>query len=155
MFYCTSDHIEDIMCTDLMSPFWLQMLQYIYERVYSFCFKITLQSVTFLILFKVSCLRQTNLQDSNLLTIHVDICSQKGLIKSVEHKLFTLVQHGWSFNCSKQSNCSRQMLHEKSRFYSKKNHIFSNFRGGARRVQSPPPLNPPLELVSNQFRTSF
>ena len=83
-------------------------MQYIYERVYSFFFKITLQSVTFFRLFKVSCLRQTNLQDSNILTIHVDFCSQKGLIKSVEYKLFPLVQHGWSLNCSKQSNCSRQ-----------------------------------------------
>ena len=26
---------------------------------------------------------------------------------------------------------------EKSRFYAKKNHIFSNFRGGARRVRTP------------------
>ena len=86
------------------------LMQYIYERVYSFFFKIALQSVTFFILFKVSCLRQTHLQDSNLLTIHVDFCSQKGLIKSVEHKLFPLVQHGWSLNCSKQSNCSRQKL---------------------------------------------
>jgi hypothetical protein len=89
------------------------LMQYIYERVYSFFFKIALQSVTFFILFKVSCLRQTHLQDSNLLTIHVDFCSQKGLIKSVEHKLFPLVQHGWSLNCSKQSNCSKQMLHSK------------------------------------------
>ena len=34
---------------------------------------------------------------------------------------------------------------KKSRFYAKKNHIFSNFRegGGARRVR-PPSLNPPL-----------
>jgi hypothetical protein len=89
------------------------LMQYIYEQVYSFFFKITLQSVTFFRFFKVSCLRQTNLQDSNLLTIHVDFCSQKGLIKSVEHKLFLLVQHGWSLNCSMQSNCSRQMLHSK------------------------------------------
>jgi hypothetical protein len=58
-------------------------------------------------------LRQKKLQDSNLLTICVDFCSQKGLIKSVENKLFPLVQHGWSLNCSKQSNCSRQMLHFK------------------------------------------
>jgi hypothetical protein len=56
------------------------LMQYIYERVYSFFpFKIALQSVTFFRLFKVSCLRQTNLQDSNLLIIHVDFCSQKGL----------------------------------------------------------------------------
>ena len=81
------------------------LMQYIYERVYSFSLQNALQSVTFFRLFKVSCLRQTNLQDSNLLTIHIDFCSQKGLIKSVEHKLFPLVQHGWSLNCSKQSNC--------------------------------------------------
>ena len=35
---------------------------------------------------------------------------------------------------------------EKSRFYAKKNHIFSNFRGGGggRAPGAPPPLNPPL-----------
>ena len=36
---------------------------------------------------------------------------------------------------------------EKSRFYPQKNHIFSNFMGGARRV--PPPLNPPLTVTTN------
>ena len=86
------------------------LIQYIYERVYRFfSSKYNFNQLHFLD-FKVSCLRQINLQDSNLLTIHVDFCSQKGLIKSVEHKLFPLVQHGWSLNCSKQSNCSRQML---------------------------------------------
>jgi hypothetical protein len=39
---------------------------------------------------------------------------------------------------------------EKSRFYAKKNHIFSNFRGGARRVR--PPLNPPLRMHKYIFR---
>ena len=53
------------------------LMQYIYERVYSFFFKIALQSVTFFRLFKVSCLRQTNLQDSNLLTLHVDFLQSK------------------------------------------------------------------------------
>jgi hypothetical protein len=33
---------------------------------------------------------------------------------------------------------------EKSRFYAKKNHIFSNFRGGARRVRPPPPESAPV-----------
>ena len=75
-----------------------------------------------------------------VLTIHVDFCSQKGLIKSVEPKLFPLVQHGWSLNCSKQSNCSRQMLHSKTQNFSgrhfeqmsnRRNHIrrwFDEFR---------------------------
>jgi hypothetical protein len=33
---------------------------------------------------------------------------------------------------------------EKSRFYAKKNHIFSNFRGGGR-APGAPPLDPPLD----------
>jgi len=89
------------------------LMQYIYERVYRFFFQNSITISYIFRLFKVSCLRQTNLQDSNLLTLHVDFCSQKGLIKSVEHKLLSLVQHGWSLNSPKQSNCSRQMLHSK------------------------------------------
>jgi hypothetical protein len=38
---------------------------------------------------------------------------------------------------------------EKSQFYAKKNHVFSNFRGGTHLVHPPPPppLDPPLELT--------
>jgi hypothetical protein len=39
-------------------------------------------------------------------------------------------EHFWGISC------------EKSRFYAKKNHIFTNFRG-ARRVRPPPPPPPP------------
>jgi hypothetical protein len=55
------------------------LMQYIYERlIFFFQNSITISYIFYT--FKVSCLRQTNLQDSNLLTIHVNFCSQKGLI---------------------------------------------------------------------------
>ena len=44
---------------------------------------------------------------------------------------------------------------EKSRFYEKKNHIFSNFRGGARRVLPPPPTPPPGSAPAKYSRTSL
>ena len=34
----------------------------------------------------------------------------------------------------------------KNHDFTPKNHIFSNFRGGARRVPPPPPLDPPLHV---------
>ncbi len=71
------------------------LMQYIYERVYSFFFKIALQSVTFFRLFKVSCLRQTNLQDSNLLTLHVDFAVKKGSLNQLNINYY----HWYSMDC--------------------------------------------------------
>ena len=39
----------------------------------------------------------------------------------------------------------------KNHDFTPNNHIFSNFRGGARRVRLPPPLDPPLEVVSTNI----
>ena len=36
----------------------------------------------------------------------------------------------------------------KNHDFTQKNHFFSNFRGGARRVRPPPPLDPPLHFKS-------
>jgi hypothetical protein len=37
----------------------------------------------------------------------------------------------------------------KNHDYTPKNHIFSNFRGDARRVRPPPPLDPPLKTIGH------
>ena len=50
-------------------------------------------------------------------------------------------EHFWGISC------------EKSRFYAKKNHIFSNLMGGARRVH--PPLDPPLHTYLSYIMVFF
>ena len=43
----------------------------------------------------------------------------------------------------------------KNHDFTPKNHIFSNFRGGARRVPPPPPLDPPLLFIASLMSLPF